>query len=152
MQRLFQKKVQNTLQEEHHWLHVRLNEFDRRKIRLYLGCSECGTGNYQDIGVAYTCTQCLTENAISTARMSITFEAADDTGACFFTALTKNAERLLEVKAVTLFSMPAQEKEDYLVQIERRIRSTPIYIQVTPETSLSRAQVLRWILKEVSLH
>ncbi|XP_074294898.1 replication factor A protein 1-like isoform X3 [Silene latifolia] len=150
IQTLLQKKVQNTLQEERHWLQVQLKEFDHTRLRLYLGCSHCGTGNYEDIEVVYTCTDCFTENAISTPRMAIKFEATDETGAYFFTALTKSAEQLLEVDATTLYKMLPQEREDYLGQVENQIRCTPIYIEVAPKNSLSRAQVLEWYLKQVS--
>ncbi|XP_074277136.1 replication protein A 70 kDa DNA-binding subunit B-like [Silene latifolia] len=149
IQTLLQKK--DTLQEEHHWLRVQLKDFDHKKVRFYLGCSECGTGNNEDFGVGYICTECFTEKAISTPRMAVTFEATDETGAYFFTALTQNAEKLLEVNATTLYCMLPQEREDYLGQIGRQIRNAHIYIQVIPTKSLSRTQVMGWILKQLSL-
>ncbi|KAK9706960.1 hypothetical protein RND81_07G163800 [Saponaria officinalis] len=71
IKQLRQKKVATTLQDERHWLHFTIPDFD---IKI----------------------------------MNITFEAVDDTGSYTFTAFTEDTEKLLEVKATNLYSMPQQ--------------------------------------------
>ncbi|KAK9671297.1 hypothetical protein RND81_12G020000 [Saponaria officinalis] len=148
MKRLRGKKVSDVLQEERHWLHVLIPEFDRKDVRFYLRCSQCGTRNDEDICVSYTYNTCKRQNVISSPRMNVTFEASDETGSYTFTAFTEDAERLLEAKAAQLYAMASEEKVDYLRKVEGRIRSTPTYIQVGPATSLSRNRVLKWVIKK----
>ncbi|XP_074266150.1 replication protein A 70 kDa DNA-binding subunit B-like [Silene latifolia] len=145
MAELFQKKVTETLQEEEHWLKVDLTNFDISKLQLYLGCSNCGRINDKAIDITYTCSSCLKVGVISTPRLQITFDAADETGSFFFTAYNENAEILLEVEAAILYSMTPQEKEEYLLQIERQVRDNPVYIQVRPSSALARYRKLYWI-------
>ncbi|XP_074267137.1 replication protein A 70 kDa DNA-binding subunit B-like [Silene latifolia] len=148
---LLDKGINNTLQEEHHWLHVLLHQFDPKDVHLYLGCSNCGTGNAEEIGVAYMCNACLQEDVISTPRMVATFEVADETGVYTLSAYTENMERLLELKAHILYCMTPQEKQAYLVCTATRLRVTKLYVQVVPTAALSRIQELKWMLTEISL-
>ncbi|XP_074321686.1 uncharacterized protein LOC141658717 [Silene latifolia] len=101
--------------------------------------------------MSYTCTSCLKESVNPTPRMAMTFEAHDGTGDYTLTAYTDNAERLLEVKVVALYSMPAQERNIYLGHVEDKLRNTKLYIQVVPGRSLFRTQELNSVLNQVSL-
>ncbi|XP_074293756.1 uncharacterized protein LOC141620906 [Silene latifolia] len=148
---LREKKVVTTLQEERHWLHVKIPEFDKKDVRFYLGCNNCGTRSDKDVDATYTCQACGREGAISSPRMNVTFEAIDATGSYAFTAFTEDAEKLLETKASALYSLPTEEKAEYLNIIETKIRHNSLYIQVGPATSLSRSRVLKWVLKQLSL-
>ncbi|XP_074274304.1 replication protein A 70 kDa DNA-binding subunit B-like [Silene latifolia] len=105
---LLKKSANNTLQEEHHWLHVTLHQFDPKDVHLYHGCSNCGTGNDEEIGVAYLCNDCLQDNVVSTPRMAATFQVADETGEYTLSAYTENLEMLLEMKAAAFHSLTEQ--------------------------------------------
>ncbi|KAK9715599.1 hypothetical protein RND81_06G176000 [Saponaria officinalis] len=52
---LLQKKVQNTLQEERHWLQVTVPDLDFNKINAYVGCSKCGKRTDIPAGQPYKC-------------------------------------------------------------------------------------------------
>ncbi|XP_074318423.1 replication protein A 70 kDa DNA-binding subunit A-like [Silene latifolia] len=105
---LREKKVVTTLQEERHWLHVKIPEFDKKDVRFYLGCNNCGTRSDKDVDATYTCQACGREGAVSSPRMNVTFEAIDATGSYAFTAFTEDAEKLLETKASALYSLPIE--------------------------------------------
>ncbi|XP_074293070.1 replication protein A 70 kDa DNA-binding subunit B-like [Silene latifolia] len=145
------KKASDTQQEERHWLHVLSPEFDQKDVYLYLGCGHCGTGSKKDINVKYNCTTCKREDVTSVPRMNITFEAIDATGSYMFTALTTDAEKLMQKKATDMYTMNLEERQKYLAGAETRIRESKFYIQVGPTTSLSRNVVLKWVLKQHSL-
>ncbi|XP_074291436.1 replication protein A 70 kDa DNA-binding subunit B-like [Silene latifolia] len=62
------KKATGTLQDECHWLHVNIPEFDRKDVRFYLGCDRCGTGNKNELNVTYKCETCKREGVTSVPR------------------------------------------------------------------------------------
>ncbi|XP_074294739.1 uncharacterized protein LOC141622624 [Silene latifolia] len=148
---LLKKSANNTLQEEHHWLHVTLYQFDPKDVHLYHGCSNCGTGNDEEIGVAYLCNDCLQDNVVSTPRMAATFQVADGTGEYTLSAYTENLEMLLEMKAAAFHSLTEQGKQAYLKDIADKFKTTKLYVKVMPTKALSRTQELKWMLHKISL-
>ncbi|XP_074271088.1 replication protein A 70 kDa DNA-binding subunit D-like [Silene latifolia] len=152
IENLLQKNAYNTLQEESHWLHVKLNNFSKYDVHLYLGCSFCGTSSGQPKGSVYTCASCLTANVISIPRMRTTFEAADASGKYTLTTATTNSEKLVQMEASNLYDMTVQERGNYLEYIEDKILKTHLYVQVIPTTALSRTQKLEWVLQQFFIH
>ncbi|XP_074300023.1 replication protein A 70 kDa DNA-binding subunit B-like [Silene latifolia] len=168
------KRANVTLQDERHWLHVSISEFDRKGIRFYLGCTHCGTTSKEEINVTYNCETCKRHGVTSTPRMTITFEAIGQNWifhvyyiqygfgetskkkCCGTIQHGGRGKKRGDFRPTFLHNSfnnggYVQEKHQYLTESEAKIRQTPVYLQVGPTASLSRNGVLKWVIKQISL-
>lgn len=61
-------QVENTLQEENHWIKVIMPEPDHSKVVPYVGCNNCGKRTGLDCGASYNCKFFLKEKCVSTPK------------------------------------------------------------------------------------
>ncbi|KAK9748440.1 hypothetical protein RND81_02G057500 [Saponaria officinalis] len=147
---LLQKKVQNTLQEERHWLQVTLPDPDFNKINAYIGCSKCGKRADIPAGQPYKCNAC-SKDCVSCPRITFTCDVADGTGILTITTFTEDAEKLFRLSTPDLFRIKHSDDRKTFQLIQKKLNESPILIQVGPKATLSRNNVLQWVLKTVEI-
>ncbi|KAK9691643.1 hypothetical protein RND81_09G209600 [Saponaria officinalis] len=147
---LLQKKVQNTLQEERHWLQVTVPDLDFNKINAYVGCSKCGKRMDIPAGRPYKC-NAYPKDCVSCPRITFTCDVADGTGILTITTFTEDAEKLFRLSAPDLFRIKHSDDRKIFQLIQKKLNESPILIQVGPKATLSKNNVLQWVLKTVEI-
>ncbi|KAK9671401.1 hypothetical protein RND81_12G027700 [Saponaria officinalis] len=147
---LLQKKVQNTLQEERHWLRVTVPDPDFNKINAYIGCSKCGKRTNIPAGQPYKCNAC-SKDCVSCPRITFTCDVADGTGIFKITTFTEDAEKLFRLSAPELFQIKHSDDRKTFQLIQKKLNESPILIQVGLKATLSRNNVLQWVLRTVKI-
>ncbi|KAK9715198.1 hypothetical protein RND81_06G149100 [Saponaria officinalis] len=146
---LKQKTVHNTLQEERRWLKVVIPEANIDRVNAYLGCSNCGKRTDVPVGKAYACTTCSKKDCVSSPRITFNCEVADGTGTLAITMFTEDSEKLFRMTAADIFRVKHSDDQIAFKAIQQLLRTSDVLIEVGPKTTLSRNNILQWILKQV---
>ncbi|KAL9232389.1 hypothetical protein vseg_007504 [Gypsophila vaccaria] len=146
---LRQKKAHNTLQEERHWLQVTVPHPDFEKINAYLGCSYCGKRAEVPPGIAFTCTTCSKKGCICSPRVTFSCEVSDGTGQLSITTFTEDSEKLFRMQAADIFRVKHSDDNKAFSTIQKMLQTNTFMIQVGPKATLTRNNVLQWVLKRI---
>ncbi|KAK9665000.1 hypothetical protein RND81_14G083300 [Saponaria officinalis] len=142
------KKAQTTLQDERHWLLVTIPA-ELNQINAYLGCSNCGKRADMPAGHVYSCTACSAENIKCSPKITFNTDVSDGSGTLSITTFTVDAIKLFRMDAADIFKMKHSEDHETFKQIKELMHTVPVLIQVGPKATLSRNNVLQWVLKQV---
>ncbi|KAK9699851.1 hypothetical protein RND81_08G199400 [Saponaria officinalis] len=143
------KKAQNTLQEERHWLKVTILEPEFDKINAYLGCSNCGKRAEVPAGHVFNCKMCSKKDSICSPRVTFNCDVSDGSESLAKTTFTEDSENLFRMTAADIFRMKHSEDRSAFEKVQQFFQTTPILIQVGPKATLSRNNILQWVLKKL---
>ncbi|KAK9698677.1 hypothetical protein RND81_08G122800 [Saponaria officinalis] len=93
------------------------------------------------------------QRTVSAVQVRITFtcDVADGTGILTITTFTEDAEKLFRLSAPDLFRIKHSDDRKTFQLIQKKLNESPIIIQVGPKVTLSRNNVLQWVLKTVEI-
>ncbi|KAK9696971.1 hypothetical protein RND81_08G007200 [Saponaria officinalis] len=128
--------VHNTLQEERRWLKVVIPDANFDKVNAYLGCSNCGKRTDVPVGKPYACTTCSKD-------------FSDGTGTLAITMFTQDCEKMFRMTAPDIFRVKNSDDRTTFKAVQQLLRTPDVLIEVGPKTTLSRNNVLQWVLKQV---
>ncbi|XP_074301024.1 uncharacterized protein LOC141632370 [Silene latifolia] len=143
------KKARSTLQDERYRLKVTVANASLQKVNAYLGCSNCGKHSDYPAGECFKCETCTKEGVVSEPRITFNCEVSDGTEQLEITSFTDDTVKLFRMLAPDIFHM--RHSGDHLAfeSTQALLQDEPFTIEVSPTTTLTRNNILKWALRSV---
>ncbi|XP_021732613.1 replication protein A 70 kDa DNA-binding subunit B-like [Chenopodium quinoa] len=149
VQYLKEKKVQNALQDESHWLPATIPYANLEQLTIYTGCLKCGKPTNLPKGRQYACTKCYAKKRVACIRVAFTFDAVDNNDIISLTAFNNEAEKILGMHAEQIYAMKENEDHISFEKAKQNFSSKLLHLKVAPIPALTATNKLQWSLEAV---
>uniref|UniRef100_A0A803LA30 Replication factor A C-terminal domain-containing protein n=1 Tax=Chenopodium quinoa TaxID=63459 RepID=A0A803LA30_CHEQI len=151
VQYLKEKKVQNALQDERHWILASVSFTSMEQLEVYVGCSVCGKTTKLPEGRQFACSKCYTRETIACLKVALTFNAVDAYDNISLTAFGNETEQIFGMNTTDIYNMMENENLICFTTVQQKIRSKVFCLKVSPSPTLTATNILQWTLEAVQI-